>query len=159
MKPKFHADLARGHKGEAAFLARFPGLMATDGKKGDLVAPDGSKIELKTDYYPMSKTVNYFIERFSSLETLSPGGPWQASKHGCDYFVYYYTVDKQGFVFKVADLVAQMEVLEKTLTPVEVKNVRWTTLGYKVPRKLLIPYAVFNADGTSPELAAWLAKK
>ena len=96
----FQADLKRGQQGEQDFLKLFTKLVGTDGRKGDILAPDG-KIELKTDFYPMSQTPNFFIERYSSIEVLSPGGPWQAKAHGCKYFVYYYTSDKQGFVFLV----------------------------------------------------------
>lgn len=141
----FQADLKRGQAGEAEFLRLFSKLVGTDGRKGDIVAPDG-KIELKTDFYPLSKTANFFIERYSSLEVFSPGGPWQAAAHGCKYFVYYYTSDKLGYVFLVDDLLKQLEKLESGFKPVEVRNKKWTTIGYKVPRGMLKPLATFNAS-------------
>lgn len=143
----FKADLARGAVGQNWFLQRFPGLKQTDGRKGDFTAPDGSKIELKTDSYAMGKTANFFIERFSSIEVGSPGGPWQAVAHGCDWFVYLYASNSTGFIFSCPDLLKQLEAIESTLKPVNVRNVRWTTVGYKVPRALLMPVAIFTADG------------
>lgn len=146
-RPNFQSDLARGQAGELAFLKLFSGLVGTDGRKGDIVCPDGSKIELKTDFYPMSKTANFFMERFSSMEVMSPGGPWQAAAHGCKWFVYYYTPDSTGFVFLTTDLVKQLKALEPKLVPVEVRNRKWTTVGYKVPRTLLKPVATINKQG------------
>lgn len=146
-KANFHKDLKRGEAGQLQFLSLFPGLVQTDGKKGDFLAPDGSKIELKTDFYPMAKTANFFMERYSSIEVGSPGGPWQAAAHGCDWFVYFYTPDTTGFIFKCSDLLQQLEAIEAKLVPVEVRNVRWTTVGYKVPRTLLKPVAEFSRTG------------
>lgn len=142
----FQADLKRGQQGEQDFLRLFTKLTGTDGRKGDIVAPDG-KIELKTDFYSMAQTPNFFIERYSSIEVMSPGGPWQAKAHGCKYFVYYYAGDKQGYIFLVEDLLQQLEALEAAarLKPVEVRNKKWTTVGYKVPRSLLTPVATFNS--------------
>lgn len=148
----FQADLKRGQQGEQDFLKLFTKLVGTDGRKGDIVAPDG-KIELKTDFYPMTTTPNFFIERFSSVEVLSPGGPWQAAAHGCKYFVYYYTTAGYGYIFDTQDLVQQLEKLEGKLKPIEVKNRRWTTIGYKVPRELLKPIAVFNTHDCTDSIA------
>lgn len=134
----FANDLKRGQAGEHQFLTIFKALIGTDGRKGDIVTPDGNKIELKTDFYPMHKTKNFFIERYSSLEVHSPGGPWQAKQHGCKWFVYYYTADKTGFIFETDNLLTQLDKLESNLTPVHIKNRKWTTIGYKVDRSLLL---------------------
>lgn len=146
-KPNFKRDLGTGQQGETAFHKLFSRLQKTDGRKGDFVAPDGSVIELKTDMYGMQKTPNFFIERFSSLETQSPGGPWQAKAHGCEFFVYFYLPDKVGYVWLLGNLLPQLEALISQLKPVEVKNVRWTTIGYKVPRDLLAYDAKFSLKG------------
>lgn len=153
----FQADLKRGQQGELDFLQLFTKLVGTDGRKGDIVAPDG-KIELKTDFYPMTQTPNFFIERYSSVEVLSPGGPWQAKAHGCKYFVYYYTTAGYGYIFETEDLVQQLEKLETAgkLKPTEVRNRKWTTVGYKVKREQLKPIAVFTAfDCTDSIAEAW----
>lgn len=142
----FQTDLKRGQQGEKDFLAMFGALVGTEGRKGDIMAPDGL-IELKTDFYPMSKTKNFFIERFSSVEVLSPGGPWQAKAHNCKYFVYYYTCNKTGFIWTVDSIVKQLEALESRLTPVEITNSRWTTIGYKVARGLLQYNCMFGPNG------------
>jgi hypothetical protein len=161
VKPNFQKDLKRGQASEAHFLTLFTGLKGTDGRKGDLLAPNGTKIELKTDFYDIKKTANYFMERYSSVETGSPGGPWQAQANNCTYFVYYYSISQTGFIFTTNELIAQLEPLEqqKRIKAAEVRNIRWTTVGYKVPRYLLEPIAEFNADSLTilkPELAAEL---
>lgn len=154
MAANFHKDLQAGKLGETAFANLFIGLRSTDGRKGDFTTPDGAVVELKTDMYSMQKTGNFFMERFSSIEVGSPGGPWQAAAHGCEYFVYWYAADQVGFVWRTADLVKQLDAIIGTLKPVEVRNKRWTTVGFKVPRTMLAPLATFNAkeltdvDGT-----------
>lgn len=146
MAANFHKDLQAGKLGEEVFAKLFVGLRKTDGRKGDFEQPNtGAKIELKTDMYGMQKTPNFFIERYSSVEVGSPGGPWQAAQHGCEYFVYWYAADQVGFVWRTADLVKQLEAIMGQLKPVEVRNKRWTTVGFKVPRSALIPLATFNA--------------
>lgn len=140
----FKNDLQAGLAGQKAFKQLFAALVETDGRQGDFVAPDGCKIELKTDSYDMQKTANFFIEQYSSLEVLSPGGPWQAQKHDCEYFVYYYGNNSTGFIWRTEALIEQLEAIIGQLKPTEVRNKRWTTLGYKVPRALLKPLASFN---------------
>jgi hypothetical protein len=140
----FQKDLQAGLLGQKAFAKLFTHLVETDGKSGDFTTPDGAKVEVKTDMYAMTKTANFFMERFSSVEVGSPGGPWQALKHECEYFVYWYAADSTGFVWRTADLVKQLDVIIGQLKPVEVRNRRWTTVGFKVPRAALIPLATFN---------------
>lgn len=143
MSRNFQKDLQRGLAGQQAFAKLFVNVRHTDGKRGDLTV-NGAKIELKVDFYDMDKTSNFFIERYSSLQTFSPGGPWQAASHECDYFVYMYMMQMTGFVFAVPNIVKQLEAIEKQLKPVEVKNKSWTTMGYKVPRQALKPLFEFN---------------
>lgn len=140
----FKADLERGLQGQIAFMRLFANLTASDGKRGDLTCPDGHKIELKTDSYDANKTANFFIERYSSIERGSPGGPWQAAQHGCKYFVYYFSLNQRGYVFAVDDLLKQLTAVESKLTPVNIRNKSWTTVGYKVPRSSLQPIAEFG---------------
>ncbi len=147
----FQQDLKRGQAGELQFLSLFTKLEGTDGRKGDILAPNG-KIELKTDFYPMAKTANFFIERYSSIEVGSPGGPFQALAAGCDWFVYYYTVDKMAFVFQTSDIVKQIELMESKLSPVNIRNRKWTTVGYKVPRNLLCNASIISSKGIEHDI-------
>lgn len=140
----FHSDLARGKTGETTFLLLFNKLQPTDGRTGDFLTPGGEKLELKTDSYSFNKTGNFFIERYSSIEVLSPGGPWQAKAHGCKYFAYYYINEQVGWVWETDALVLALDSIVGTLKPTEVKNRKWTTVGFKVPRTALQNLALFS---------------
>lgn len=140
----FQSDLNKGVLGEQLFCKLFRQITATDGRKGDLIAPNG-KIELKCDFYGLKKSQNFFMERYGSVEVLADGGPWKALKDGCEYFVYFYAHDFTGYVWRTSDLVQQLDTLITQLTPVEVKNRSWTTIGYKVTRSSLKPGMVFDA--------------
>lgn len=142
----FHKDLAKGKAGEAAFAKLCPKLSRTDGRAGDFSTPDGVVVELKTDSYSMQATANFFIERYSSVDVGSPGGPWQAAAHGCKYFVYFYSTEGVAFVFDVQELIGQLEPLLGTLKPVEIRNHRWTTVGFKVPREWLRPLTIIRTS-------------
>lgn len=142
-KPHFHNDLKHGQATEALIAKLFSNLQQTDGKKGDLLAPDGSLIELKCDRYPMSKTENFFMEHFGNIDTGKLGGPYKAFADGCKYFMYYYNTEGIGFLWRTEDLLKQLEAMQ--LKPVEVRNVRWVTVGYKVPRATLNAGVTFNS--------------
>jgi hypothetical protein len=88
----FKAQLRAGQIGETLFEhAHRDNLVKLDGFEGDFLnKATGQKLELKTDFYSMDATPNFFIERFSNVQTGTPGGPWQAKKHGADLFVYFY---------------------------------------------------------------------
>lgn len=145
--PNFKTDLNRGLVGQQTFAKLFAGLKATDGKRGDFLLEDGSKVEVKADFYSMNKTQNYFMERYSSVEVGSPGGVWQAAAHGADYYAYIYVQNLHVSVWYVPELLAHLSKLEPKLTPVNVKNAKWTTVGYKVARSLLNPILTY-ANGS-----------
>jgi len=135
-KHNFKASLNKGNLGEAELLTLFSAMTKLDGRHGDLQL--GSyKVELKTDYYLHKPGGNFFMERYSDVNVGSPGGPWQARVHGCKYFVYYFINSGVGYVWNVEGLVTALDALIGTLQPVEVKNVRWVTVGFKVPRTSL----------------------
>jgi hypothetical protein len=142
----FQSDLQRGLAGQQVFAKIFKNAKHIDGKRGDLTIND-AKIELKVDFYSMTKSPNFFMERYSSLEVLSAGGPWQAATHECPYFVYFYMQNMRGFVWKTADIVEQLNELENKLAPVYIRNSKWTTVGYKVDRNLLKPMLTFDMEG------------
>jgi len=144
---KFHDNLKQGKAGETKLLALFKGLIATDGRKGDMMLTN-QKVELKTDNYPESSTNNFFFERYSNAEKGTDGGPWQAQAHGCKWFVYYFTASELGYVFDVDMLVDALNKssLMQGLKPVEVRNIRWTTVGFKVPRTAVAPVFVWRGN-------------
>lgn len=135
----FNTSLKFGEIGEAIFhqaheltIGKHPGR---DGDFFELAT--GEKVELKTDYWSMDDTPNFFFERFSDYGKQSPGGPWQAIGHGCTHFVYFYLKNLTVFRFDTATLVAALEPLLPTLKPFPIRNKTYTTVGYRVPRELL----------------------
>lgn len=138
----FKTSLRAGALGEVIFYQGHCGdLKRIDGLKGDFEFLHGDlagqKLELKTDYYDMNKTPNLFIERYSDRVKQTPGGPWQALSHGCEWFSYFFVTNFTCFLFNTQALVDRLEHLLPTLQPVEVKNTSWVTEGYRVPRHLL----------------------
>lgn len=141
---KFHNSLKSGKVGEEKLKKIFPGLVPTSGRKGDFTLSNGLIVEVKTDFYEHKKTENLFLERYSSLEKQTNGGPWQAAEHGCTYFVYFYINSGIGYCYQVDKLVEQADKVLTSLVPVQVKNHSWITLGYKAPRKLFEPEFSFS---------------
>lgn len=144
MARNFAADLQKGLLGQQLLLKIFKNLTHIDGRKGDVVAPNGDKLEVKCDYHGMTKSPNIFAERYSSVETLSNGGVWQAAAHGCPWFIYLYAPDVYGMGWRTETLLQQLEALSPKLRQVEVRNKTWTTLGYLAPRALLKPDFTFT---------------
>lgn len=130
----FTTSLRFGDAGEAIWYQAHPGLERIDGLKGDFVDPEGRKWELKTDLWSMEKTPNFFFERYSDAARKSPGGPYQALQHGCVYFCYFYIANMTYFKFHCAELVEALDLILPGLTPTEVQNKGYTTVGYRVPR-------------------------
>lgn len=134
----FNTSLKFGQIGESIFHQAYVGIIdkhpGDDGDFFDVMT--GEKLELKSDYYPMT-TGNFFFERYSDFDKKSPGGPWQALEHGCTTFCYLYLKDLTVFRFNTAELVATLEPLLEGLKPSAIKNKSYTTVGYRVPRELL----------------------
>jgi len=133
----FHSSLAKGKAGEALFLENFPTLKNLNGRESDFIAPDGTLWELKTDSYNMDKTANFFFERYGNLSKLSPGGPWQALKHGSTQFAYMFTQNSKVFIFKTENLVFHLERILPDFEAINIPNKGYITVGYKIPRELL----------------------
>lgn len=132
----FKEQLTIGAAGEEAFRKLYPKLEKADGIKFDF-AFNGKTVELKTDTYAMNKTQNFFMEKYSSIESKKLGGPWRAAKDKVNYFVYMYSKDQKCFWFdsiKLADFL-DIYVKEKKPRQSEVVNTSWTAMGYLVPRK------------------------
>jgi hypothetical protein len=141
----FKSDLNKGVLGEQLFKRLFTAATSIDGLKGDLTV-NGLKVELKSDYYDMHSTLNYFMEHYGNMDKQKLGGPFKALADGCPYFVYFYVNQLSGSIWRTQELVAQLETILPKLKSVHVPNKSWTTLGYKVPRSLLRPGIEFAAD-------------
>lgn len=132
----FVDSLKKGKEEEAKFVAKCAGkLTQLEGKKSDFkVNENGLLLELKSDFYDMEKTPNFFFERYSNWESKSPGGPWQAKTHDSKYYCYRFVNNDKTFLFDVVQLTAFLDTFTETLQMKEVRNKTWTTKGYAVPR-------------------------
>lgn len=132
MLHNFKSSLNKGQVGEEYLLKHWPELKRLDGLNADFALPDGRTLELKTDYYCITKTGNLFIERISNANKQSPGGPWQAASKGIDLFAYLYLKNGTLWLFDTAKLV---KFLDGAVYPEsEIKNKNYVTIGMKVPR-------------------------
>lgn len=134
---KFKNSLKVGKDGETLLHKLWPALERIDGRAGDFRLPNGEKLEVKSDTYNHDTTENFFMERWSDFDKKKPGGPWQALAHGCQNFFYWFPKNRIGYLFNTQELVDILELIEHTLKPVMIENVRWLTIGYKVPRATL----------------------
>jgi len=133
----FKQQHAVGASGEKLFLLNYQGSTQGDGRKVDLVF-EGETVELKTDSYSMDDTANFFMERYSDVDTLKEGGPWRAVD--CDWFVYLFINQKTFFWFRPKELCAFLDEYTKDKKPKMIPNKGWTTVGFTVPRKLCEPF-------------------
>lgn len=145
-KPNFAKDLAAGKAGELAIQELWPELQLLHGKGADAILPNGELVELKTDRYDHAKTVNFFIEYLSDIDSGKLGGVHKAELDGCKWFVYYFSNPGIAYVFEVQDLLKQLELYILANNPplVEIKNSRWITNGRKIPRSALSPSFVLQ---------------
>lgn len=150
MAHNFQASLKVGKAGETAFMALAANagitLTPTDGREGDFTDEARHVWEVKSDSYDHQKTSNFFIERYSNVDKGTNGGPWQALEHGCTYFAYFFPLNGIAYVFKTVDLVEQLRVTPLG-TPIDIRNVRHTTVGFKVSRASLKPEFILDKDG------------
>lgn len=134
---KFKRSLAAGRSGELLLASLWTELVPIEGgRKGDFMLGN-KKVEVKSDSYGLQGSVNFFMERWSDEDKLKPGGPFQALEHGCQFFVYFYPTDKVAFVFDTGSLCRVLLKMLPELKPVNIRNVRWNTVGYKIPREAL----------------------
>ena len=136
----FKDQLLVGDAGARLFQERWEAqtIPHADPKGPDFVDALARCIELKTDTYPMSKTPNFFMERWSDVGTRRPGGPWQAFGKGCNLFVYLFLADRVWFVFDdLPALLARLDSLTPGLPAKHIRNKGWVTEGYAVSRLAL----------------------
>jgi hypothetical protein len=135
----FQADLARGRIGELSFLHATNGtLTPTDGKSGDyIISGTRTKVELKSDYYDMDKTKNFFFEVYRSGN--KPGGCYQSLEHGCRYFLYAFVPNGVVYAFETRALCERLDLLHDSvnLKLTSVGNGSYVTRGLKVDRDLV----------------------
>lgn len=136
-------QLGVGAAGEALFLKHWPDKAVRHPvfKGPDFLDSKGRILEVKTDTYPMQKTPNFFMERWSDRESGKPGGPWQAHLKGATCFVYMFIGDRTWFVCEdLPQLCTELDGLigAGKLRPKQVMNRGWITEGYAVPRVALV---------------------
>lgn len=147
-KPNFKKDLQAGQAGELAVQKLWPELVLLNGKGADAELPDGSLVEIKCDSYGHHKTENFFMEYLGDVMANKEGGPWKAEKDGCKFFVYYFSNPGIAYVFDNDDLLQQLNdyILAHSPRLVEVQNSRWLTVGYRIPRHMLVPLRVLRME-------------
>lgn len=126
----FDESLKIGKTGEDIFNDINPHLQRENGLKFDF-SYNGKKIELKTEYYDINKTENFFIERFSYDDV--DGGPWQSLNNNVEYYIHFFVKNKTFFVFKTEELVNYLNDLELNL--IKIPNKNHITQGFKIKRK------------------------
>lgn len=134
----FQKQLRLGERGEQLFMEHYPKkLMIHPERDGDFIEINsGKKIELKSDSYNMEKTENFFFERFSNIETETPGSVWQAASHGCEIFCYQFVRHNVWFQFNdIPKLVTRLEEILGDRSLIWIKNKGWITGGFKVRRE------------------------
>lgn len=133
----FKDQLELGARGEAEFLTAHPKLERLDGRNADFKLPDGRLLELKSDSYNPAATPNFFMERFSSFDQGTPGGPWQALSKNIDLFVYRFAMTGEEFWFETSKLVEHLERSKALYRSAMIPNKGWQAMGYLVPRASL----------------------
>jgi len=136
---KFKQDLERGNAGELLFLLNNPNLEKLPGFESDFInKKTGEKYELKTDYYDMNNTENFFIELWSDVDSKKRGGPIQAKRHGSKYYCYLFIKNNIYFKIDIDYLVLFIATNEHLYQKRKIYNDSWITEGILIPRKDLI---------------------
>lgn len=133
---QFQKQLKLGQLGEGIFARLNPSLTKLSGRDADFGGPEGT-LELKTDFYTMSSTPNFFMERWYDVDKRKDGGPWTSYRKGVDKFVYFYVRDGYGYWFDTATLIATLENMITGMKPMRVVNKGWISEGYLIPRRNL----------------------
>ena len=103
---------------------------------------DGLRVELKSDFYPIEKTKNLFVERWSVVQEgkePKPGSIWKSVSHA-DLFVYFFAVS--GVYFEFDNIPAVIDAVEKYVEEnnvplIDVQNKGYKGQGYRIPREAL----------------------
>jgi hypothetical protein len=148
---EFGASYEKGEKGEIEIALAYHDILeyvATAHGSDFVMRSTGDQFELKSDQYDMNTTKNFFIEHISNDTKQSPGGPWQALTHGSVWYAYAFVKNRIMFVFNCQDLVDYLDTIVEKYPPIEIPNGYYNTIGYKIPRKLVI-------DNVEGQIADW----
>jgi hypothetical protein len=126
----FKLDLARGQKGEALLLERFPNLIKCDGRNHDFETESGLRVETKFD---STKYSNIFVETISNSNKQSPGGVWQSLLKNVDLYVYVFERDNSTYCYRVNELAWFMFLNKEKYDLKKIWNKGYYTFGYPVP--------------------------
>jgi len=134
----FKDDLKRGNVGENLLLDTYSFFKFDGCNAHDVIdTRDGKTVEIKTDFYDMYKTENFFMEKWSNDIDFKLGGPYRTEEYKTDIYLYQFIKNKIIFWFDdVSKLVNTIDehVKKHNLRPISVKNRGYNTLGYKIPR-------------------------
>ena len=137
----FDSQLEKGTLGETQFVLDYPQFSKNPCITGcDFIDKElGYKVELKTDYHPIESTPNFFIERYSSIEAKSDGGPWQAFNKGALWYVYRFNNHNTYYWILLSKLsIYLLEKITKNSKLKIIANERYSTAGYLVKREELL---------------------
>jgi hypothetical protein len=130
----FQASLKKGQKAESEFYELFKDKVdRLDGYISDFkIIKNGKTIELKTDFHDPSKTLNFFMEKYSYDD--KAGGPYQALEKKSDYFVFFFPSTMEFFCYKVKALVKWLDKYYDNPYLLNVYNKGHVTKGFLVKR-------------------------
>ena len=134
--PNFSKDLLRGEAGEVMLKNLLPGLQKVsrqDQAKYDFFDSLGT-YELKTDFYSLSSTKNFFHERFSDVARRTDGGVYRCSPEVIYLYLFY--PDRVMYLFEAGQLRERIEKVKSGYSLIDVRNDRHITQGYAIPREL-----------------------
>ena len=136
----FNEQLEVGDVGESDFKSYYSVLSPVKSKEYaiDFTIKNNKTVELKTDSYDMNDTENFFMEKISDINSGKLGGIFRAKQDNIDFFVYYFLKNKKFFWFHVPQVYDRVQEIIDTKKPhlKTIKNKRWTTHGYALPRVL-----------------------
>lgn len=137
--PDWKTDLSRGDTGEQLFQLSYPGWIKGDWESRSRYdftnEKTGETVELKTDYYPVEKTPNIFIERYSDTSRATDGGPYRCPD--CTYYVYFFIKSGTFLWYPTGKLLERLAELTPGMQLCEVRNNTYITTGYKIRRALV----------------------
>jgi hypothetical protein len=155
----FQKSLKVGSDHEKKFLKYHSNILVKNvGRECDFFTLyDHSRVELKSDTHDMKTTSNFFFEHYSVLEKSKLGGPWQSYSHNVKFFVYFFPKNETYFVFYLPNLISVLNVIEKSLAKIHIRNVGYTTTGFKIRREDLKP--IYTEHKLREENKVWTFKK
>lgn len=130
-------DLKFGNEMEEFFFLQFrEKLIRTDGLKSDFILKQSNDgIQLKADRRKSSETGNLFIEKYSNKHLKSPGGPYKAILDGSKYFIYYFRLTNDYFMYKTIDIITFIKDNETNIKYIEVNSVKSNASGFLIKQR------------------------